>query len=157
MTPIEIERVTSPTPEAATLLAALDAYLAARYTPDEQHGLHLDALFQPNVRFFVARLAGTAVGCGAIALADGYAEVKRMFSSDAARRRGVASAILERLEAEARAAGMPLLRLETGIYQPEAIALYERRGFALRGPFGPYLDMGPQQIGTSVFYEKRLD
>jgi len=79
-----------------------------------------------------------------------------MYTAEAVRGRGVARALLTHLEAEARAAGLPLLRLETGIHQPEAIALYERTGFVPRGPFGDYAAMTPNQIATSLFYEKAL-
>ncbi|MEZ4502401.1 MAG: GNAT family N-acetyltransferase [Dehalococcoidia bacterium] len=157
MSNLTIERATAPTPEVVRLIGALDAYLGALYTPDQQHGLRLDALFEPHVRFFVARLDGEAVGCGAIVLFDGHAEVKRMFTTEAARARGVATAVLARLEDEARVEGRSLLRLETGIHQHEALILYERRGFTRCDPFPPYTDMAPHQIGLSRFYEKLLD
>jgi putative acetyltransferase len=41
--------------------------------------------------------------------------------------------------------------LETGPDQPEALGLYERYGFARRGPYGDYPD-----DPLSVFMEKRL-
>ena len=109
-----------------------------------------------NVRFFAARLDGVAVGCGGVAFYDGYAEVKRMFTRPIARRRGVAAALLERLEGEARGAGHSVLRLETGMYQEEAIGFYERAGFERCAAFGDYLDLSPQAIETSVFYEKSI-
>ncbi len=151
-----IERLVESTPEAARLLEELDRYLGRLYTQEQQHGLDAAALFQPQVRFFLARLDGVAAGCAGVALLDGFAEVKRMYTAEAVRGRGVARALLTHLEAEARAAGLPLLRLETGIHQPEAIALYERTGFVARGPFGDYAAMTPNQIATSLFYEKAL-
>ena len=48
-----------------------------------------------------------------------------MFVTETARRRGVAACILTELEALAREHGVTVLRLETGISQPEAIALYD--------------------------------
>jgi len=156
MDPFTVERLLALTPEAAGLLEALDRHLGSRYTQEQQHGLDAAELFQPHVRFFVVRMNGALVGCGGIALFDGFAEVKRMFTAEAARRRGVASALLTQLEAEARAAGMEVLRLETGIHQPEAIALYERAGFTAREPFGDYATMTSSQIATSLFYEKTL-
>jgi hypothetical protein len=44
-----------------------------------------------------------------------------------------------------------LLRLETGIYQREAICLYERMGFYRIPPFGAY-----QEDPLSLFFEKRI-
>ena len=72
---------------------------------------------------------GTVVGCGGVALFDDYAEVKRMYTRPAVRGVGLAKALLRRIEDEARAVGAPVLRLETGIHQQEAIGLYEVRGF----------------------------
>ena len=153
---IAIERLSALTPEAATLLEALDRDLGSSYSEEQQHGLRPEALFQPNNYFLIARLDGAAVGCGGVAMLDGFAEVKRMYTGEAARGSGVAKAILARIEAEARSAGKPLLRLETGIHQRAAIAFYERMGFRICGVFGEYADMTPRQIETSVFYEKSL-
>ena len=47
--------------------------------------------------------------------------------------------------------GLPALRLETGVRQPAALRLYERAGYARRGPFGGYPD-----DPLSVFMEKLL-
>lgn len=52
------------------------------------------------------------------------AEVKRMYTRPSSRGLGLAKALLRRIEDEARAAGAPVLRLETGIHQREAIGLY---------------------------------
>src|SRR6202012_100938 len=103
------------------LIAELDQTLSAEYPPEQRHGLALDAIFQPHVRFFVARLNGEAVGCGGGALFDGFAEVKRMYVREAARGHGVAQALLQQLEAEARKAGLSVLRLETGDQQHAAM------------------------------------
>lgn len=152
----EVERITALTDEAAALLAALDRDLGGSYTAEQQHGLKPAALFRPGIHFFLARLDGRAVGCGGVALYDGFAEVKRMFTDETARGRGVARAILARLETVASEAGRPLLRLETGVHQHDAIAFYERMGFRQCAAFGDYLGMTPRQIETSVFYEKPL-
>jgi len=106
-------------------------------------------VFQPNVRFFVAHLGDQAAGCGAVALFDGYAEVKRMYTREAARGRGVGKALLGRIEREARDASKPMLRLETGTLQAEAIGLYERCGFRTCGPFGHYAELPPHRIATA--------
>lgn len=153
---IAIEQLTALTPEAAALLAALDRDLGSSYSAEQQHGLRPHALFQPNIHFFLARVDGTALGCGGVALYDGFAEVKRMFTDQAARGRGVAKAILTHLETVARDAGMARLRLETGVHQHDAIAFYERMGFRECGAFGDYAAMAPSMIETSVFYEKPL-
>jgi putative acetyltransferase len=151
---VQIELAPSATDDVRSLIDELESLLAAEYTPEQRHGLALDALFQPHIRFFLARLRGAAVGCGGVALFDGFAEVKRMYVRDAARRQGVAAALLARLEDEARKAGLSWLRLETGTHQIAAMELYTRAGFRCCAAFGDYALMAPHSIATSVFFEK---
>ena len=68
----------------------------------------------------------------------GVAEVKRMYVTPAARGRGLARTLLRHLERTARAAGADWLVLETGMVQPEAVALYRSSGYADVPPFGHY-------------------
>jgi putative acetyltransferase len=153
---VHIELAPGATEDVRALVEELETVLAAEYPPEQRHGLALDALFQPHIRFFLARLHGQAVGCGGVALFDDFAEVKRMYVRDAARRRGVAAALLARLEEEARDAGLSWLRLETGEHQVAAMQLYARAGFRRCRVFGDYAQMTPQSIATSVFFEKRI-
>jgi putative acetyltransferase len=153
---VVIETVPAPTDEIAALLAELDAALSGPYAADQRHALSVEQLFQPNLRFFVARLDGVAVACGGIGFYDGYAELKRMYSRPAVRGRGVAKALLRRLEAEARDAGTIILRIETGIYQKEALQFYEGAGFQRCGAFGLYANLPPHAIELGLFYEKAL-
>jgi putative acetyltransferase len=153
---IVIEQITEPTPELRALIGELDAVLNAAYEPHQRHGLPIAQLFEPHVRFFVARIDGAAVACGGVALFDGYAEVKRMYTRPAGRGRGVAKAMLRRLEEEARTAGKTMLRLETGQHQAEAVGLYRRAGFVSCGAFGQYAQMPARDIETSLFFEKQL-
>ena len=85
-----------------------------------------------------------------------YAELKRMYSKPSIRGRGVAKRLLARLEMEARDAGQASVCIETGLYQREAMRLYEGAGYCRCEAFGPYGAMPPKAIETSVFYEKRL-
>ena len=153
---LQIEPVSSATDEVRALIGELEAVLSAEYPPEQRHGLALDAIFQPHVRFFLARLHGTAVGCGGVALFPDFAEVKRMFVHHTARGQGVADALLERIEQEVRSAGLSMLRLETGDRQIAAMRLYVRAGFRECPAFGDYARMPPQSIAKSVFYEKRV-
>jgi putative acetyltransferase len=153
---LTIERAAEATPEVHDLIGELNAVLGAVYEAHQRHGLAIEQLFAPNVRFFLARLDGLVVGCGGVAIFDDYAEIKRMYTRPAARGRGVAKALLRKIEEEARGAGKSVLRLETGNYQQEAIGLYERMGFQPRGPFGPYAAMPAHNIETSLFFEKAL-
>lgn len=148
---LEITQVSEPTDEVRQLIGELEEILSAEYPPDQRHGLKLEAIFQPHIKFFVARRDGVAVGCGGVAAFDGFAEVKRMYVRPAARGLGVAQALLARIEQETT---QPRLCLETGDAQIAAMKLYERFGFQRCGAFGDYAAMAPAAIGTSVFFEK---
>jgi putative acetyltransferase len=65
-----------------------------------------------------------------------------MHTAEAARGRGVGSALLREIMAAARARGMTRLSLETGSwpYFLPARALYARHGFVECGPFGDYVE-----------------
>jgi GNAT superfamily N-acetyltransferase len=81
------------------------------------------------------------VGCAGIRRHDeAIAELKRMYVADEARGRGIARAILERLEEEAVALGYSTMWLETGTEQPEAISLYESHGYEPIPNYGSYKD-----------------
>lgn len=139
-------------PEVQALLAQSDAFMARLYPAESNHLVDVATLMKPNVRFFVARRDGRAIGCGALVLAaDGSAEIKRMFVVPEARGRDIGRRILEQLEDAARAEGATMIRLETGIHQPEAIGLYRAAGFVEIGPFGSYV-----ADPLSLFMEKRL-
>jgi putative acetyltransferase len=153
---LTIEHMAVATDEVRQLIAELDTALAGDYLPEQHHAVSFEQLFGGNVRFFVARVDGVAVGCGGVAFYDGFAEVKRMYTRRTARRRGVAAGVLRRLEHEARTAGYSILRLETGRYQTEAIAFYLREGFERFVAFGDYASMTPRSIETSVFCQKTL-
>ncbi|MGW2340255.1 GNAT family N-acetyltransferase [Streptomyces sp. NPDC001661] len=70
--------------------------------------------------------------------ADGDAELKRMYVTPEARGLGLARRILAALEEDARAAGRTRMVLETGLKQPEAIALYTSSGYEPCAKFGHY-------------------
>lgn len=90
--------------------------------------------------FLVARDGhGRALGCGALrALGGGAVELKRMYVRPRARRTGLGRRIVEALEAEARGRGFEVCRLETGVEQHEALALYQGAGYREIECFGAY-------------------
>jgi putative acetyltransferase len=138
--------------DVGRLLEALDAYQSALYPPESNHFLDVEGLAGPDVRFFVARRDGQALGCGALRIdAAGYGELKRMFVSPEARGLKLGRLILDRIEEEARRAGLGCLRLETGIHQPAALGLYRSAGYVERDAFGEY-----RSDPLSVFMEKSL-
>ena len=138
--------------DVIALIRQSDALMQSLYPAESNHLVDIEQLAQPHVHFFVAREEGRALGCGSFVLGtDGHAEMKRVFVDPAARGKGVARAIMQALEREAAKLGVTRMQLETGIKQPEAIALYRKFGYAERGPFGSY-----QPDALSLFMEKRL-
>lgn len=94
-----------------------------------------------EVTFWSAWEGETVVAVGALKrLSDDHGEVKSMHTDEAARGRGVGSAMVGHIVAAARARGMSRLSLETGSwpYFRPARALYARHGFVEGGPFGEY-------------------
>lgn len=148
---IEVLRSDPKSPPAATLLGQSHALMNAMFPAGACHYLDFDALSQPHIRFFTAHEGENVLGTGALAIFDGYGEVKSMFTAPKARGKGVAAHVLTRIEGEARRAGLRVLRLETGTGLDAAHRLYSRFGFARRGPFGNY-----SQSPYSLFYEKVL-
>jgi putative acetyltransferase len=149
---IRIENEDPAGEDIVALLQHGEAYAAALYPAESNHFLSIESLRAPNVHFIVARDdKGEAVGTGAVAINDGWAEVKRMWVVPAARGKGLSKALLADLERRAKDGGAEWLRLETGVANHEALALYERSGFVRREPFADYL---PDPL--SVFMEKRL-
>lgn len=90
--------------------------------------------------YLLAWQDGHAVGCGALREHDAFTgEVRRMFVTQAARREGVARALLAALEQQAQALGYHRLVLETGARQAPAIALYRSSGWRRIAAYGPYV------------------
>lgn len=134
------------------LLELSNAYTGSLYPSESNHMVPLDELEEPNVSFFVARSGNTVLGCVAlVGHDDGSVEIKRMFVDESARGLKLGGQLLERLEDEALRRGLSTVRLETGVYQPEAIGLYRKAGYLEIPPFGDYK---PDPL--SLFMEKRL-
>jgi GNAT superfamily N-acetyltransferase len=138
--------------DAQTLIAELEAQLDPLYPAESRHGYSVEKLLREGVAFFIIRQDGHPVGCGGLQLVGSeYGEIKRMYLRPAFRGFGFGKLMLEHLAAYAQDQGVGLLRLETGIHQHAAIALYERMGFRPISPFGAY-----RADPLSRFYEKRL-
>jgi GNAT superfamily N-acetyltransferase len=98
-------------------------------------GVHL----HPAIHFLLAELDGRPVGCCAIQpYPDGGAELKRMYVAPQARGRGIARRLLAEAEHAAAGLGHSAIRLETGVHQPEAIALYTGAGYTPIPNYPPY-------------------
>jgi DNA-binding MarR family transcriptional regulator/GNAT superfamily N-acetyltransferase len=84
----------------------------------------------PTGLFLVARLRGLPVGCGGLLLhGTGPAEIKRMWVAPVSRGLGLGRRLLAELEARARDAGSPAVRLDTNRNLAEAIAMYRSAGY----------------------------
>jgi len=137
--------------QAKALLQSSHSLMQELYPPECNYFLSVDDLCGPDIDFFVAREGADILGTGALVNYGDYGEVKSMFTSDKARGKGVAAAILRQLEDHARGLELPLLRLETGDELAAAVRLYTSHGFTRCGIFGDYR---PNQ--TSVYMEKAL-
>jgi GNAT superfamily N-acetyltransferase len=122
-------------PLAQPLLAELAVEYAQRYggTP-RAHLAWLPVppaeLAPPDGGLLIGVLDGVPVTGGAFLRFDAEtAELKRVWTDRAHRRRGYAKALLAALEAETAARGYRRLYLITGNRQPEAEALYDATGY----------------------------
>nr|WP_246256657.1 GNAT family N-acetyltransferase [Isoptericola halotolerans] len=130
----------------------LDEHLSDMFAtspPESVHALDLTALTAAHVTFLTARAHdGQLLGCGALSEltatapgAPGHGELKSMRTAHAARGRGVATAVLERLLGLAAERRYARVSLETGTeeYFAPARRLYARHGFVECGPFADYV------------------
>jgi len=126
-----------------------------KYSPVESiHALDEDRLKDPGITFWSAWIDGTLTGCGALKqMSVEHGEIKSMKTADPFLRRGVASAILEKILKEASARKYKRLSLETGTnvaFEP-SVLLYQRYGFVECGHFGSY-----SEDPYSRFYTREL-
>ncbi len=150
--PLTIEALSPRDLQAVALLGASHALMRRLFAPGDNHFLDIDALCAPGITLFAAREAGQALGCVALRRGPASAEVKSFFVDPQARGRGVGQTLLAHLETAARAEGITLLQLETGVGLDAAARLYRAAGFMPCGPFGAYRDSA-----ASLFFEKPLD
>jgi ribosomal protein S18 acetylase RimI-like enzyme len=140
MAAMELRHARMNDPLVAPVLAGLEAEYFQRYGENVEMSRAEAGEFDPPAGAFVVLLDGdiTAAGGGYRQHADGVCEVKRMWTHPDYRRQGLAERVLDALEGSATAAGYARLILETGPRQPEATALYERRGYARIPYYGHY-------------------
>jgi GNAT superfamily N-acetyltransferase len=152
MNAINITQERPDSREARVLIEELETYLAALYPVEARYGLSVARLLEEQVAFFVMRVDGLPTGCGGVKFyGKAYAELKRMYVRPDYQGQGLGQMILAHLEDHARSLGIPIMRLETGIYQEAAIRLYERMGYRQRPSFGDY-----RAGDLNLFYEKAL-
>jgi ribosomal protein S18 acetylase RimI-like enzyme len=144
---IDIRLVAYDDPDAQRLVEEVQAHYVARYGGPDTSPVDVKEFTEPHGTFWLVHHAGEAVGMGGWRLLGSdvvpdrhglAAEIKRMYVSPRARGLGLARALLRHLERTARAAGVDWLVLETGMVQPEALALYRSCGYADTPAFGHY-------------------
>ncbi|MGY8677972.1 bifunctional helix-turn-helix transcriptional regulator/GNAT family N-acetyltransferase [Bradyrhizobium sp. UFLA05-153] len=107
-------------------------------------------MVRPRGIFIVAMSDSLPIGCVGLKGTDhGYAEIKRLWVSPAARGLGLGRRLMEAAESAARELGISVLRLDTNSALPEAGQLYRRTGWSEIPRFNddPYPDL---------FFEKHL-
>ena len=148
---IQIKRTSSDDPDFKTLVRGLDAELAQ--IDGEEHGFYAQYNGIDAIRHVVVLYADAVpVSCGAIKpFAPDAMEVKRMYTLGHFRGKGLASQVLQALEAWAAELGYPKCILETGRRQPDAIALYQKSGYRIMDNYGQYAG-----VENSVCFEKNI-
>ena len=151
--------------EADHLLVLSDQYMASLYPAESNHLVSSESLRAGDAVFLGAFISstmssiietadqpaktdelrsGSEVGeCIACVAARfyreaGYAEIKRLYVQETHRGCGLSRALMSAIEAAILAEGIDCARLEMGIYQPEADALYRSIGYCDIPPFGEY-------------------
>lgn len=136
---------------AVSLLKQSHALMRSLFPPEENFFLNIDDLVADHIHFFTARDGERILGTGALAVKEGYGEVKSMFVDEAARGKGVADALMRQIEDTARELGLSQLKLETGNVLHAAHKLYARHGFTPCDRFGDY-----PESPSSIYMEKTL-
>jgi len=128
-------------PQSQALVAEVQQEYVRRYGGPDETRVDPAEFAAPDGTFLVALVGGETIGCAGLRRhGDGAVEVKRMFVRVEHRRRGHARRMLAALEEWARDRGATRVVLETGVAQPEAIALYESAGYLPTDGFGHYRD-----------------
>lgn len=147
-------------PDGIALIDRIQAEYVGRYGgPDESpiDAMHFE---DPEGAFFVGYSGGVPVAMGgwrwhvvpSDVEAESAVEIKRMFVVPEARAHGFARRMLSHLETTARLAGAGAIVLETGLRQPEAIALYESSGYRPVAGFGHYANSPLSRCFAKAFF-----
>jgi len=158
---VDLRPVPIDHPDAVRLIAEVQAFYRERYGDEDATPVDTAEFAGPRGFFAVGYVDGAAAACGGWRareggddpeLRDGDAEIKRMYVAAAHRRRGFARAVLAELERTAAAAGLLRTVLETGLLQPEAMALYASAGYAPIPRFGAYRDSPDSRCFAKVLH-----
>src|SRR5690349_8606572 len=147
---LDVRIVPYTDPLVRPLLAELDHEYTVRYGHSlgdlgEEARRGAEEFGPPDGGLLLLLLDGAPVAGGAFRRHPdpGTAELKRIWTDSAHRRRGLARRVLDELEREIAARGYERIHLTTGPRQPEARALYLAAGYA------PLFDtaLPPERVG----------
>ncbi|NLS10762.1 GNAT family N-acetyltransferase [Nesterenkonia sp. MY13] len=157
-----VEHVAADDPRAVALQEAMGAEIGPRYA--DRHGGNLANLegrtdhpagtITPEsvlTTVLVTDEQNRPVAQGLLRDLDGTPEVKRVYVVPEARGKGAASTLMDALEEAARATGAPRLILQTGDRQPDAEALYQKRGWQRIPIYWPYIAADYSRCYEKVF------
>lgn len=151
-----LKRTNSDDLDFQKLVVELDKDLAIR--DGEDHSFFAQFNKIASIKYVVVAYQNSeAVGCGAIKEYESdindlkIMEIKRMFVPLEKRGNGIASLVLKELEKWAKELGYKKCILETGLKQPEAIALYKKNNYIQIPNYGQYAG-----VENSVCFEKDL-
>lgn len=148
---ISLIRTDSKNKDFIELVKQLDAFLAI--TDGDDHDFYNQYNGLDNIKYvIVGYIDSIPVACGAIKQFDAKTmEIKRMFTSEKSRGKGMASKVLAELEKWALELSFERCILETGIRQVEAVHLYKKNKYKLMENYGQYAG-----IEESLCFEKKL-
>jgi len=148
---IKLRRTNAKNQNFTALVNRLDSELAIRDGDDHAFYNQFNSISMIKYAI-VAYENEIPIGCGAIKMFDSETmEVKRMFVAPEYRGKGIAHKILNELELWTIELGYYRCVLETGINQPEALALYHKSGYKRIPNYGQY-----EHVESSFCFEKRL-
>ncbi|MEP7279814.1 MAG: GNAT family N-acetyltransferase [Bacteroidota bacterium] len=150
---LSFKRTVYNDPDFLLLVNQLDEDLRNRYQEYQDIFTPLNKM-DNTVKVIVAYNENQALGCGALRpmQEEHTIELKRMFVHPSSRGRGISKELLKELENWAIEQGNTSILLETGIRQPEAIALYQQSGYTVTEAFGDY-----RHIEASMCMKKEVD
>ncbi len=145
-TTLDLRAVAIDHPHAQLLVEEVQEIYVALYGGRDESPIDVAEFVAPLGSFWVGYLDGDPLVSGAwrrrndvLALGSTVsAEIKRMYVAPRGRGLGLARAMLAHLEATAAEGGAEVMILETGVAQPEAMALYESVGYQPITPYGHY-------------------
>ncbi len=151
---VAVEQAT--TVEARELLTELARDFKNKYGKESPYSLAEKDLQTDRSALLVARVGGKPAGCVILyPLSEGQPEVgeaRQLYVRPEFRGRGLSYAVMRKLEETAQTNGYTLLRLVTGLKEPEAIHLFLKLGYSRIPRYTKYIDRP-----LSACFEKKLD